>query len=198
MIIHEMEQRTAEWYAVRAGKLTASEAQTIATNGKGLETLVYATLAEKYSNGKQEHYMSLDMLRGVELEEQARQTYELLHAPVREVGFIELNEYAGCSPDGLVGDKGGIEIKCPNNEKFFRMMVNGAKEIDKKYLWQCQMSLFVSGMDWWDLCFFNPNFDESLLVFRQEIDKEMHEKIHLGLAQGTMMIKNIEEKLCKK
>ena len=193
-----MEQRTAEWYAVRAGKLTASEAHTIATNGKGLETLVYATLAEKYANEKNEHYMSLDMLRGVELEEQARQTYELLYSPVQEVGFIEMDEYTGCSPDGLVVDDGGLEIKCPNNEKYFRMMVNGAQEIEKKYLWQCQMSLLVSGRKWWDLCFFNPNFDDSLLVFRQERDGEMQEKLMVGILKGVQMIKNIEEKLCKK
>lgn len=195
MIVHEMEQRSPEWYAVRAGKLTASSAQAIATGGKGLETLIYETLAEKYALNSEPSYMSLDMMRGVELEDSARNLYEILHDTVRQVGFVEMDEHVGCSPDGLVGEGGGIEIKCPNNTKFFRMMVNGEDEIEKQYLWQCQMTLLVTGRRWWDLCFYNPAFEQSLLVYRQEKNIEMQEKLLLGIEKGIKIIKEIEQKI---
>lgn len=195
MIVHEMEQRSPEWYAVRAGKLTASSAQAIAAGGKGLETLVYETLAEKYALNLEPGYMSIDMMRGVELEDSARNLYEILHDTVRQVGFVEMDEQVGCSPDGLVGEEGGIEIKCPNNTKFFRMMVNGADEIEKQYIWQCQMTLLVTGRRWWDLCFYNPAFEKSLLVYRQEKNTEMQEKLLLGIEKGIKIIKEIEQKI---
>ena len=198
MKIHKIEQRTDEWYAVRAGKLTASEAGTIATNGVGLKTLCYKTVAEKYSENR-DFYQSEDMERGVELEEQARALYGFLNGvDVEQVGFIEADEYSGCSPDGLVGAEGGVEIKCPNDTNFLRLLVEGKKAIDKKYLWQCQMSILVSGRSWWDLVFYSENFEKNLLVFRQFPDMEMQEKLRIGIEKGKNLIKEIEGKLNNK
>ncbi len=193
-----MSQRSDEWYEIRKGKITASNASAIATNGKGLETYAYEILAEKYSNNSEESFTSFDMKRGIELEEQARMTYELEHEEVQQIGFVELDEFTGCSPDGLVGEDGGIEIKCPNDVNFFRLMVNGESEIDKKYLWQVQMSLLITGRKWWDLVFYNINFEKSLLVFRIYPETIAQSKLKSGILVMKEMMRKIESQLKSK
>jgi len=178
--------------------MTASNAATIATNGKGLESYAYEILAEKYSNNSEESFTSFDMKRGIELEEQARMTYELEHEEVQQVGFVELDEFTGCSPDGLVGEDGGIEIKCPNDVNFFRLMVNGESEIDKKYLWQVQMSLLITGRKWWDLVFYNINFEKSLLVFRIYPETIAQSKLESGILVMKELMRKIEAQLKSK
>jgi len=192
-----MSQRSEEWKEARKGRMTASNAATIATNGKGLESYAYEILAEKYSNNSEESFTSFDMKRGIELEEQARMTYELEHEEVQQVGFVEMDEFAGCSPDGLVGEDGGMEIKCPNDVNFFRLMVNGESEIDKKYLWQVQMSLLITGRKWWDLVFYNINFEKSLLVFRIYPDTIAQSKLKSGILVMKELMRKIESHLLK-
>ena len=188
-----MEQRSDEWFAIRLGKMTASNAQCIAANGKGLESYIYSVLTEKYSNNK-ESYTNGDMERGVELEDQARMTYEIENQKVIEVGFIEHNEYAGCSPDGLVGDEGGIEIKCPNDVNFFKLLCNGEKEIDMKYIWQVQMCLLISGRKWWDLIFYNTNFEKNMMIFRITPEISKQEKLIVGIEKGKKLINELTQK----
>ena len=193
MKIHKMDQRSDEWFDIRKGKLTASNAQAIGANGKGLETLVYQLLAEKYSNNK-EHYTNKDMERGIELEPLARDTYEIEQSKVKEVGFIELDEFVGCSPDGLVSKDGGIEIKCPNDAGFFKLLVNGRGAIESKYLWQVQMTLYITKRSWWDLVFYNPNFNQNILIFRITPVMFQSEKLMLGIETGKNLIKKLNKK----
>lgn len=193
----EIKQGTPEWHEMRKGKLTASNAQAIAANGKGLESYIIAMLAEKYSNNR-EKYTNSDMERGMELEEQARMTYEIENEKVEEVGFIETDEYVGCSPDGLIGDEGGLEIKCVNDVNFFKLLVDGQKAIDAKYLWQVQMCLLVSERKWWDLAVYNPNFDNNLIVFRSVKDLAMQEKLIIGIEKGKRLIGELEKKYAEK
>ena len=192
-IYKDIEQRSEDWHEIRKGKLTASEAQSIAANGKGLETLCYKILAEKYSNNR-EIYTNSDIERGIELEDQARMTYEIENNKVDQIGFIEFDEYVGASPDGFVGKDGGIEIKCVNDTNFFKLMVNGREAIESKYIWQAKMCMYVSGRKWWDIVFYNVNFDKNMLVFRIVVDLESENKIEKGLEKGRALIKEIEKK----
>ena len=194
MKIHkEVKQRSEEWFDLRKGKMTASNAQAIAANGKGLETYIYSLMAEKYSNNM-EIYTNNDMERGIELEESARMTYEIEREQVEEVGFVEMNEFIGCSPDGLVGKHGGLEIKCVNDVNFFKLLVNGEKAIDAKYLWQVKMCMFVTERDWWDLAFYDPNFNKNMLIYRIELDMASREKLIIGTEKGKVIIKEILKK----
>jgi len=197
MKIHKMEQCSDEWFEIRKGKMTASNAQAIGANGKGLETYIYSLLAEKYSNNK-EIYTNKDMERGVELEEQARMTYEIENESVEQVGFIEQDELVGCSPDGLVGDDGGLEIKCVNDVNFFKLLVNGEKEIETKFIWQVQMCLLITGRKWWDLVFYNKNFDKNMLIFRIEPELKKQESLILGIEKGKKLIIELEQKYGQK
>ena len=189
-----MEQRSDEWFEIRKGKMTASNAQAISANGKGLETYIISLLAEKYSNNKV-HFSNSDTERGCELEEQARLTYEIEYSKTEIVGFIEMDEFTGCSPDSLVGDEGGLEIKCPDDKNFFKILLGGEKEIDTKYHWQIQMCLLISERKWWDIAFYNPNFEKNMIVFRIYPDMAKQEKLIMGIAKGKALMQEIEYKL---
>ncbi|MBP7118488.1 YqaJ viral recombinase family protein [Candidatus Woesebacteria bacterium] len=195
MKAHNIEQGSPEWHAIRLGRMTASKAQAIGNVGKGLESYIYEMLAEKYSSGENEQYTNKHIERGNELEEVARSIYEMENnVTVEQVGFIEHGDYAGCSPDGLVGEDGGLEIKCHEDKKHFRMLVNGEKEIDSAYVWQVQMNLKITGRKWWDLVFYCPNYTRSMIVFRITPNLESFAALEQGLEVGEKMIKELEAK----
>lgn len=191
MKIHNIEQRSPAWYNIRKLHLTASNAQSIGNNGKGLDTYITEIMAEYYSKAEKESYTNEHIERGIELEDLARETYEIENGvETQQVGFIEMdNGSAGASPDGLVGDDGMIEIKCLNDVAHYKLIRDGIKEVDSKYLWQCQMLLLVAERKWIDLVFFNPNFDKKLIVFRIESEKEYQDKLKIGIEVGINKIK---------
>ena len=197
MKIHKkFEQGSPEWIEIRKGKMTGSNAQAIGNCGKGLETYIYSLMSEYYSSGLIDYYSNKDIERGNELEEQARGIYELEKGvKVDQVGFVEYDEYCGCSPDGLVGENGGIEIKCLNDAKHFKMILNKEKEIESKYLWQIQMNIALTGRKWWDFVAYNPNFQDNILIFRMKPDQEKIDKIWEGLKVGTEKIKEIKNSI---
>ena len=179
MKIYDCEQRTPEWYNVRRGKFTASDANAILAMGKGLETLISKKLAEHYSSGAFEEFTgsftNKHMERGVNFEDKARAIYELeTGSKVTQVGFVELNEHVGCSPDGLVGNDGLIEIKNHNDEVFLRLAED--KKIDKKYRDQMQMQMYVTGRQWCDYFGFNPNFSPCYVMIRVHADTSVFER----------------------
>ena len=195
-IYHELiKQGSQEWFDIRKGKLSASHACEIGNNGKGLDTYITSLMAEYYSSGEKEHFSNKHTDRGNELEEQARTIYELSNNFfVRQVGFVEYNEFVGASPDGLMETK-GLEIKCPDDIGYFKILLNGAPEIDSKYLWQCQMNMLVCQRDEWDICFYNPNFEQSMTTFTIKRDEEKIKKLLQGFVIGEEKIKQIKAKL---
>lgn len=195
MIVHTMEQRSPEWYAIRKGRMTASEAQCISANGKGLETYVYKIVVSSITGREPDAFNgNRHTERGNELEPDARLSYELIRdVTIEQVGFVEEDEFVGCSPDGLVGTDGGVEIKCPDDVKFFKLLI-GAEKPDEEYIWQCQMILLVTGREWIDLCFYNPNFTKSMIIVRIVKELWRQEKLILGIARGKKLIQELQEK----
>lgn len=190
---HNLEQGSPEWFAVRKGKMTASHATAIGNCGKGLDTYIIEIMSEMYSSGENEQFGNKHTERGNELEPIARQVYEFENdIEVEQVGFIEHNEFVGCSPDGLVGEDGGLEIKCADDKKYFRHLIFGENEVDSDYLWQVQMNLKITGRKWWDLAYYNPNFKKSMTVYRIYPDMEKFAKLEAGFKKGEELIKNIK------
>lgn len=195
MEIINVEQGTEEWFKVREFKLTGSHAQEIGNYGKGLDTYCLKLASEYYSTANKEHFTSKDTERGNELEPIARGMYELEKGvEVVEVGFIKINDYVGCSPDGLVGDDGLIEIKSPDDMGHFKMIINGEKEVDSKYIWQVQMNLLLTGRKWADLIFYNPNFKENMIVYRILPDKEKQDELSKGIEKGMGILQDYKRK----
>jgi putative phage-type endonuclease len=187
---YDFEQCSEEWFAIRAKKMTASHAQAIATAGKGLETYIYDKMAEFYSTAPKENYSNPDIERGNELEDQARDVYELeTGEEVRKVGFVEIDKFVGFSPDGLVGKDGGVEIKCLNDVNHFKLILTN--KIPSQYLWQIQMTLYLSKKNWWDFVAYNPNFKQNIIIIRVEPDKKKFEKIENGILKGKELIEKL-------
>ena len=196
MKIHNFEQRTEDWYNIRKGKMTASNADTIIANGKGLETYIYNLMAEYYSSAEKENYINADMQRGIDLEPEARLEFEFYtDLDVQEVGFIEYNEFIGVSPDGLIGDDGLIEIKCPNDSVYFKLLLSD--NIKPEYIAQMQMQLYVTDRQYCYFVSYNPNFEKSLYIKKINRNEEMIEKLKKGLDKGTELIKEIKKNFRK-
>jgi len=196
MKIHNMTQGSEEWLKIRELKLTASHAQEIANIGKGLDTYTNNIVCESFAITKDEGYTNTDMARGNDLEEEARVIYEMETGnKVKQVGFIEFSEYVGCSPDGLISEDGGIEIKSLNNKVYTELVLTG--KISSKYIWQIQMNLFITGRKWWDFVAYNPNYYKSLWIQRVEPDSKKFERIQEGITKGTKILLEKYDK-CKK
>ena len=190
-IYNELVQGTDEWFKVRLGKLTASKSQAIANNGKGLETLCFEKVAEIISGTREDSYKNADMDRGNEQETLARSAYEMETGnQVKTVGFVELDERVGCSPDGLVGDDGLVEIKCHNGSKMVQLLFSN--KIDTKYVWQIQFQMYVTGRQYVDYVGFNENFP-NLKIIRVIRDEKSIEKIRIGIETGKAKIEEILE-----
>ena len=199
MKIHKtIEQGTEAWFNARAEKMTASNARAIGNNGAGFKTYINNLMAETYSSAIKESYTNEDMERGNELEALARTVYEMETGnEVEEVGFIELDEFTGCSPDGLIGEEGGLEIKCLKDEKYFKVLLEGIETVLSDYIWQIQMCLYVTGRKWWDLVLYNPNYKKSILILKVYPDKKYIDKLIIGLETGKEKIKIIKDKYNK-
>jgi len=188
MKTYYMKQGTPEWFAIRQGKMTASHATAIGNNGKGLETYIREIIQGLIHEPEQ--YTDKNIERGNELEPVARSVYEFENnVTVREVGFITYNDYSGCSPDGLIGLDGGLELKA-RNDKIHLGLLLGDK-VSSSAVWQIQMCLLVTGRKWWDFGSYNPHFKQSLITHRFFPDAVKHEKLKEGLSAGEKMIKNI-------
>lgn len=197
MIIHNVTQCSPEWFALRAKRMTASHAQEIGNAGKGLETYITKLMAEYFSTADKEHYSNGHTERGNELEPIARDMYELTTGnAVEQVGFVEYDEFSGASPDGLT-EEGCIEIKCPDDVKYFKHLLDGPKAIDSSYIWQIQMQLLITNKKWCDYVAYNPNYKEPLFVHRVYPDYEVFTKLENGLEKGRRLILDIEDKVSR-
>lgn len=194
MIVHNLEQGTKEWLKLRLGKFTASTASAIKTNGKGLETLIFEKMAELLTQKQLTNFKSDAMERGNELEAEAREIYELTTGlSVKEVGFCELNEFVGASPDGLVGEDGLVEIKCPIPKTFVKYLVSG--KVDPKYYAQMQFQLYVTDRKFCDYVVYHPDFPNPVITKKIERDEAFIEKIRIGLESGIRKLNELMEKI---
>lgn len=195
MQIHNLEQGSKEWVEVRKLKMTASNATAIGANGAGLETYILDLVSQYLSSAEKEHYSNEHIERGNELEAEARTVYELETGnKVQQVGFVIFDEYTGCSPDGLIGDDGLIEIKCKADKGHLKQLIEGEKAIESSYKNQIQMQLYVTGRKWCDFVCYNPNFQKHTFVYRIYPDDKYHKKLAEGIKAGKEMIKEILKK----
>ncbi len=189
MKIFDMEQGSPEWFAIRCGKPSASNfSRLVNSKGEPSKSLPgYAReLASEIFAGKTLDQFSGNswMDRGKDLEAEAIALYEFTHdVTVARVGFCTDDaERYGCSPDGLVGDDGGLEIKCLKAERHIEAVQYHSKHgtMPSGYIQQVQGSLFVTGRAWWDLQFFNPELPA--LLIRVAPDPAFHAALAAALA----------------
>lgn len=166
-------QRTPDWFALRAGRLTSSDAATIYMAGRGggesvtLRDLRVRLAAERLAGGPVEtdRFVSSDMARGAALEADARAEYEALTGNLtRTVSFVLWTDVMiGASPDAVVGDfEGLVEIKCPKTTTHLGYLRDGVPE---KYLHQMRHQALVTGVEWIDFVSFDPRLPPDQRIF---------------------------------
>lgn len=173
-----MEQRTEEWYKARLGKVTASKVADVLAKtktGVGASRANYLSdlVVERLTGQQAEFYQNEAMQWGTETEPQARMAYEAqTNNLVDEEGFIDHPSIAnlGCSPDGLVGDSGLIEIKCPNSKTHIDTLLSG--KAPSKYIPQMQTQMAVTGRKWCDFVSFDPRLPEDLQLFIVRVERD--------------------------
>ena len=188
--IINVDQGTDEWLESRKLKMTASNGYAISVNGKGLKSYCKKIVIDSLCEAKS--FSSKAMQFGNEYEPEAREKYEMVKGSlVDQIGFAELSEFVGASPDGLVGDDGLVEIKCRYKpEKHFDFIMN--RKIELQYYWQMQMQMYVLDRKWCDFVSYQPFFKEnSLIIERVERNEADIEKLKLGLISGERQIKEL-------
>jgi len=194
MKIYTGEQQTEEWHKLRLGKFTGSNFHIFFGNSTTKEKELFTKASERITSIKNDAYnfSNKHIDRGNELEEDAILMYELQkNIKVNRVSFVELNENVGCSPDGLVGEKGMIEVKCPDNHIFLKGCVKGVKGVSPIYKTQVQFNMYVTNRSWCDFIYYNPNFKDPIHVIRIERDDDKTKEIKEQLIKCEEDIKNI-------
>jgi putative phage-type endonuclease len=171
------EQRTEEWFKARLGKVTASAISNVIAKTKtgvsaSRETYSTQLTLERLTNKQTEFYSNAAMEWGTATEPQARQAYEIYREVfVDEVGFITHPriEMAGASPDGLVGEDGLVEIKCPESKTQMDTLLN--QSVPTKYMPQMQWQMACTGRKWCDFVSFDPRMPENLQIFVQRVER---------------------------
>lgn len=159
MIVHDFAQYSPEWWSVRRGVPTASSASKILpSTGKPStqqSTYIHDLVGDLYDPqyGYHEDYASAAMKNGHILEPRVRDMYDFLKGgkdgEVYQVGFCTTDDGRfGCSPDALVGEDGGLEIKSPKQSTQVKYLL--ADKVPAEYVPQVHFSLVVTGRKWWD------------------------------------------------
>lgn len=186
-------QGTEEWDELRK-RPTASEFDKFCTPARGdyskQATAYAAKVVAKKLGVYQEPPPSFWMEWGTENEPNAKHAYTLeTGREIQDVGFVmpDFTDAYGCSPDGLIGDDGGLEVKCPAPETLIRYHAGG--ELPAEHKVQVQATLFITGRDWWDFYAWHPEL--SAFLIRVEPDLKYHAKIAESLLKLLEEIERI-------
>jgi putative phage-type endonuclease len=173
-----IEQRTPDWHAARLGKATSSRiADVIARTKTGYSTsrANYAAqlVCERLTGVAAESYTNAAMAWGVEKEPEARRLYAFEYdCDVRKVGFLDHPrvKMSGASPDGLVGEDGLLEVKCPITATHIDTVLG--RTIPAKYAAQIQWQLAVTSRLWCDFVSYDPRLPADLRLFVRRVDRD--------------------------
>lgn len=234
----ENKQGTEEWLAARRGKITASEVYNLMVSGKKQEEYfgkaAMAYILKRFASGyvtEEPDIKNTAMQWGIDHEAEARDLYieqlkqiesnDDLH--VYETGFVTYNNYAGCSPDGIVNQYvyseeenletnevdeevyteplGCIEIKCPHDSSVHvETILNDAipEQYQKKYYAQMQMNMMVLDVQWCDFISYDPRMKDEKLrlkVIRIMRDEKFIEELKERIAKASVIMDQMKNKI---
>jgi len=198
MKIYDFPQGSPEWFKIRCGIPTASNFDKLVTSegklSKQRQKYLYKVAGEYITGVPEETYQNAAMVRGVEMEAEARNLYQVINdVEVQQVGFCvgEPDIEYGCSPDGLVGDNGMIEIKCPSLAVHVGYLLDGKLPVD--YVQQVQGELLVTGRDWNDFVSYYPGIKP--LIVRVQRDGEFIRALRIELKSFCKQLRETIKKL---
>lgn len=193
-------QGSPEWFAERVGKVTASRVADVVArtkSGWGASRANYMAelIAERLTGAKSEGFVNAAMQHGIDTEPQARDAYSFYAGvDVEQVGFIAhpTIEMSGASPDGLVGNDGLVEIKCPSTATHIDTLLNG--KVPEKYITQMMWQMACTGRKWCDFVSFDPRMPESMRLFIKRVERD--EKLIASLEKEVeLFLREVETKV---
>ena len=204
-----MEQRSPEWFAARCGSLGASqlnEALATTKNGWGAsrENIKNRIIAERLTGSPTETFQNAAMVWGVVTEDQARKAYEEATGTfVDELGIAQhpVLEHTHASPDGLVGEDGLLEIKCPNTTTHIETLKS--QKVPSKYMNQMLWQMRCVDRQWCDYVSFDPRLPEHLQLFIKRVERddaaiaELEAKVAEFLTEVSREIDALNEEFSK-
>ncbi|WP_254492916.1 lambda exonuclease family protein [Bartonella sp. B1099] len=205
-----MEQRTAEWFQARLGKVTASNVYNVLSKtAKGIPTSKYEDykiklMTERLTEEISQSYITPAMQWGIEHEEDALREYAFIYdTEVTGCGFIQhpTIPMAGASPDGFVGEDGLVEVKCPQPPNHLRFFIDS--NIKPEYHAQMQFQMACTGRQWCDFISYDPRFVGRSSDFRMKIkrihrDEEQIEQINQAVENFLAEIEQEMQKILTK
>ena len=200
MIRMNCEQGSAEWRAARCGLPTASRFDEILTP----RTLKLSGSVDKYRNELLAEWLLGEALdggdydftaRGTALEEEARDWYEMQRdVEIDRVGFLLRDDgKTGCSPDGLIGADGGLEMKCPSAAGHVGYLLDNVAD---KYRCQVQGCLWIAEREWWDVLSYHPSLPRALV--RVQRDEPFIKALSAAVAQFSEYLAEGKSALAKR
>lgn len=190
-------QGSPQWMAARLGIPSASNFDKIITTkgdpSKQRTKYLYQLAGERVSGKAEETYQNDTMIHGQKMEAEARNLYAMCTKKmVVQVGFcMDDEEKYGASPDSLVGENGGLEIKCPLMATHVGYLLDGKFPMD--YFQQVQGNLLVTGRDWWTFESYFPAIKP--FIVRVERYEKFIKKLALELLSFTQELDDVVKKI---
>jgi putative phage-type endonuclease len=202
-----MEQGSPEWFAARAGKVTASRiADVVAKTKSGYSSsranYCAQLVVERLTGTVSESFTNAAMQWGTDTEPHARDAYSAKTGElIATAGFYvhPRIEQSGASPDGEVGDEGLIEIKCPNTATHIETLLDKAPA--NKYLLQMQWQMACTNRAWCDFVSFDPRMPEKLRLFvvrvprDEKLIQEVEKEVTAFLAEVNVKVNELTKEL---
>ena len=203
----KIEQGSDAWKALRAGKVTASRVADVLSKIKsgesaGRKNYRMDLVAERLTGKPADSFTNSAMQWGTEQEPFARIAYETHKGLfVEQVPFVDhpTIEWFGCSPDGLVGEDGLLEIKCPNTTTHLEYLQDGKPP--SKYIPQMMAQMACTGRKWCDFASFDPRLPEDLQLFVVRLNsddayiQEMEAEVKQFLNEVDATLSQLKRKL---
>lgn len=203
----KIEQGSDAWKALRAGKVTASRVADVLSKIKsgesaGRKNYRMDLVAERLTGKPADSFTNSAMQWGTEQEPFARIAYETHKGLfVEQVPFVDhpTIEWFGCSPDGLVGEDGLLEIKCPNTTTHLEYLQDGKQP--SKYIPQMMAQMACTGRKWCDFASFDPRLPEDLQLFVVRLNwddayiQEMEAEVKQFLNEVDATLSQLKRKL---
>lgn len=172
-----MIQGSEEWLKARVGVVTASRFNDVMATIKSGEAAARYNykaeiIAERLTGVPTESYTNNAMQWGIDHEDEARKIYKVIKdVVVEQTGLVMHSTLkAGASPDGLVGDDGLVEIKCPNTATHIKTLMSG--EAPKQYYAQMQGQMWITGRKWCDFVSYDPRLDDKNAIFIKRVERD--------------------------
>ena len=208
-MIIDVEQGSPEWFQQRIGCCTASrvnDAIRKLKNGKysaERERYCLEVVMERLTNLTAPHYVTEAMEWGIEQEPVARAAYEHITDCMVDEGQYAMHDrikWFGASSDGLVGDDGCLEIKCPTSMTHLQWIIDGC--VPDEHIYQMKAAMSCYNRKWCDFVSFDPRMPKELRLFIRRLERdepmilEMEQEVEKFLAEVDVLMDVVKKRQC--